>query len=183
LRCSPFSWSLCPTCLRAPARRHLRGLVLDQDCHVHEEWLLGHAARSAHGCEHAPWPDLPIYCRRWSGTRCTLSRRVGPKVISDRVKGGLQPESGACLWKAFPRSGSAAPNDRSAKAASFVQINIRAWPWNRFQRLRSIRVPGYGSAARAFGFHLYGKIADQVCYGSSCRRDRPSEITSTTQLH
>lgn len=39
---------------------------------------------------------------------------------------------------------------------TFVQINIRACPWNRFQSLRSIRVPGYGSAPRAFGFQPKG---------------------------
>lgn len=68
--------------LRASAHRHLRGLVLDQDRRVHEEWVLGHAARSAHRCEHAAWPDLPTDCRgRNPGPRCTLSGRLGPQAI------------------------------------------------------------------------------------------------------
>jgi hypothetical protein len=81
LRRASLSWSLYPPCLCAPAHRYLRCLVLDQDRHVREERLLGHAARSPHGCEHAAWPDLPID-RRWrnSGPRCALPARAGPKL-------------------------------------------------------------------------------------------------------
>ncbi len=79
---APLSWSVYPSCLRAPAYRHLRGFVLNQDRHVREERVLGHAARSAHGCQHAAWPDFPTDCRRRNpGPRCALPGRVGPKVM------------------------------------------------------------------------------------------------------
>jgi hypothetical protein len=47
LWCTPFSRSVYPPGLRASAHRHLRGLVLDQDRDVCEEWFLAlHEART-----------------------------------------------------------------------------------------------------------------------------------------
>ncbi len=78
--------------------QHLGGLVLDQDRHVHEERVLGHAARSAHGCQHAAWPDLPIACRRRNlGPRCALSGRIGPKLIKDRRRSEPDSPTGTVL--------------------------------------------------------------------------------------
>src|SRR5439155_15853343 len=83
LRRPPVGWSVYSPCLRAPAYRHLRGVVLDQNRDVHEERVLGNAARCAHGCQHAAWPDLLIArWRRNSGPRCALPGRLGSEVVA-----------------------------------------------------------------------------------------------------
>ena len=85
LRGASLGWSVYSSRLRAFAYRHLCRFVLDQDRHVHEERLLGHASRGAHRCEHAAWSDLSTARRRRnSGSRRSLSGRAGPKVMRDR---------------------------------------------------------------------------------------------------
>jgi hypothetical protein len=48
LRRAHSSWSVYSTCLRATAHRYLCRLVLDQNRHFHEDWVLGtlHEART-----------------------------------------------------------------------------------------------------------------------------------------
>jgi hypothetical protein len=81
-----------------PLHRHLHRPLFHQDRHVCEEWILGHAARSPHGCQHAARPDFSTAgWRRSLVPRCKTLCKTGPLVhMRKNIRQGT--ECCLCSW-------------------------------------------------------------------------------------